>query len=253
MVDGQRQILEILRKDINEKKDLIIWNAYPKWEQLKYVLALAWDNLLKEGETTSPMNRNNLPRVVFGYSREKTIFWLVNDTYDKSKEKRDWANKHQENILTIYKKLSKEKKIIFKKQDSYKEMTWSRQYFQKTDDELYDIAIREAFNILRHWFQYKVPKWLRVVNSLQEFVCNERSIKEGNYSYYADIIESDFVRDNLSILLEYGIPRSAITKLEKHIDSGISEDEVIKMLKRADLLEKTNLMKYEKEKIDDSL
>jgi late competence protein required for DNA uptake (superfamily II DNA/RNA helicase) len=253
LVDGQKKILEILRKDINSKHDLIVWNGYPKWEQLKYILALAWDNLLKEGETISPMNKNNLPRVVFGYSKKKTIFWLVDDTYNNLKEKRNWANENQENILKEYKELSKEQKLTFKKKDDYKKMQWSRPYFQKDDNELYNEAIRESFNILRHWFQYKVPKWLRVINSLQEFVCNEQGIKAGNYSYYADIIESDFVRDNLSILLEYGIPRSAIDKLEKKIKSDISEDEVIKILKKSDFLEMVDLLEYEKEKIIESL
>lgn len=253
LVNGQKKILEILRDDISSKKDLIIWSGFPTWEQLCYVLALAWDNLLKDGETTSPMSRNNLPRVVFGYSKEKTIFWLVEDTYKNLKEKRNWANKNQENILARYKKLSKGDKRDFKKSKNYKQMTWSRQYFKKTNNELYDESIREAFNILRHWFQYKVPKWLRVVNSLQEFVCNENGTKKGNYSYYADIIECDFVRDNLSILLEYGIPRSAINKLENKIDCSLPEDDVVRMLKQNDSLEKVNLLEYEKEKIHDSL
>jgi len=253
LVNGQRNILEILRREINSKRDLIIWNGYPAYEQLEYILALAWDNLLKDGETTSPMNRNNLPRVVFGYSKEKTIFWLVNDTYNNLKEKRDWANSNQEDILEKYKNLSKENKKKYKKQDEYKKMTWSRPYFRKNDKELYDEAIRESFNILRHWFQYKVPKWLRVINSLQEFVSNKRGITSGNYTYYADIIESDFVRDNLSILLEYGIPKSAIKKLESVIDKDLAEDQVVKIVKNQKIIDKSNLLLYEKEKIIDSL
>jgi len=253
VVDGQKKILEILRHDVNNKRDFIVWSGIPRWEELSYTLALAWDNLLKEGETTSPMNRNNLPRVVFNYEKNKSIFWLVNDTYENLQKKRDWANENQNSILKKYKNLSSDKKKIFKTTNNYKEMTWSKPYFQKTDDELYDEAIREAFNILRHWFQYKVPKWLRVINALQEFVCNEKGIKAGNYSYYADVIESDFIRTNLSILLEYGIPKSAIIKLEKHIDSEFSEDKVINILKNTDILERVKFLKYEKEKIESNL
>jgi len=36
----------------------------------------------------------------------------------------------------------------------------------KTEIELFDDVIREVFQILRHWFHYKVPKWLNVMNSL---------------------------------------------------------------------------------------
>ena len=227
IIDGQNKILEIIRKDINEKKSLFIWNGLPTWEQLQYILALAWDNLLKEGETTSPMNRNNLPRVVFGYSKEKTIFWLVNDTYENFKKLRDLPEN--------------------------REKRWAKPHFGKTDNELYDDAIRESFNILRHWFQYKVPKWLRVVNSLQEFVCNEKGMKSGNYSYYADIIESDFIRENLSILLEYGIPKSAINKLELFVNKDINENEVVNLVKNKEFIDRVGLLKYEKEKIVDSL
>ncbi len=37
--------------------------------------------------------------------------------------------------------------------------------------KILDEAIQSVFQIVRHWFQYKVPKWIGVVNSLQEFVC----------------------------------------------------------------------------------
>lgn len=254
LIYGQKNILKILRRDINIKNELVIWTGYPKWEALKYVLGLAWDNLLKDGETTSPMNKGNLPRVVFGYSKEKTIFWLVRDTLDNLKRLRDLADSKQDDILSKYKQLpTKEAKEKYKKTKEYKEMTWARPYYGKTDNELYDEAIRESFNILRHWFQYKVPKWLRVVNSLQEFVCEEKGIKAGNYSYFADIIENDFVRDNLSILLEFGIPKSAINKLEKFVEEDLNENQVVKLVKNKEFMDRVGFLKYEKEKIVDSL
>ncbi len=215
LVYGQKEILEILRRDIERKKDLIRWSGFPKYEQLEYILNLGWDNLLKESETKYPMTKKKLTKVTFDYGNKQDIRYLVKSNYD-----------------------------FMIKEDRYSDCT---------KQEIFDEAVREAFQILRHWFQYKVPKILRTLNSLQEFVCNELNIKAGNYSLYADKIESDFVQDNLSILLEYGIPKSAISKLEKHIDSSISEDEVIKILQRDDLLGKANLLKYEKEKINDSL
>jgi hypothetical protein len=132
-------------------------------------------------------------------------------------------------------------------------MIKNERYENMSKNDIFDEAVRDAFNILRHWFQYKVPKLLRTISLLQEFICKEDGLKAGNYSFYADKIESDFVRDNLSILLEYGIPKSAISKLEKYIDSDIVEDEVIQILKNEIFIEKISLLSYEKEKINDSL
>lgn len=215
LVDGQKIILEILREHISSKQDLIIWSAYPTWKQLEYVFNLGWNHLLKESETKFPMTLRKLVMVTFNYGMNQNIQNLVTSNLD-----------------------------YLKTLDKYKSFT---------ESEILDEAIRDAFNILRHWFQYKVPKILRTINSLQEFVCNEKGIKAGNYSFYADKIESDFVRNNLSILLEYGIPKSAINKLEKHVNGEMVENEVVQLVRSKDFLEKVNFLDYEKEKIIDSL
>ena len=114
-------------------------------------------------------------------------------------------------------------------------------------------AIRESFQILRHWFQYKVPKWLSVVHELQLYVCKQNNITPGNYTWYASQLENDFIQDNLTILSEYGIPKSAIEKLQKNIDDGLDEQSVIK--KTIEYMNKkgNDLLKYEIEKINESL
>jgi hypothetical protein len=122
-------------------------------------------------------------------------------------------------------------------------------YKDKTDEELFDEAIRDAFWLLRHWFHYKVPKWLNVINSLQEFVCKKNSLEPGNYTYFSTQIENDFVRENLSILVEYGIPKSAIDKLQKRISASVSEDDVLRKIEDDKLVETSDLLEYEKEKI----
>ena len=215
LVYGQKEILEILRRDITRKANLIIWSGFPNYEQLQYILNLGWDYLLKETETTRPMTKNKLVKVTFDYGYKQDIRYLVKSNFD-----------------------------FMIKDERYEELS---------KQEILDEAIREAFQILRHWFQYKVPKILRTINLLQEYVCNERNIEHGNYSFYADKIENDFVQENLSILLEYGIPKSAIKKLEKYINANISEDEVIEKLKNSNLLNKLDLLLYEKEKIYESL
>jgi hypothetical protein len=49
------------------------------------------------------------------------------------------------------------------------------------------------------------------------------------YTNYANQIENDFIRDNLTILSEYGIPTSAINKLKGGINQELSEDAVISL------------------------
>ncbi|MEM5627252.1 helicase-related protein [Bacillus wiedmannii] len=46
-IKGQQAILKQLQTDIIQKYDLIKWN-YPNYNQLQYVLHLAWDNLIKK-------------------------------------------------------------------------------------------------------------------------------------------------------------------------------------------------------------
>ncbi len=111
----------------------------------------------------------------------------------------------------------------------------------------------DAFQILRHWFHYKVPKWLNVMNELQKFVCEKNKLKPGDYTFYASQIENDFVRGNLSILVEYGIPKSAVTKLENKIAPELGEDFIFDEIKNKNLVETSKLNNYEKEKIYENL
>ncbi|CAI2431116.1 Uncharacterised protein [Serratia fonticola] len=106
---------------------------------------------------------------------------------------------------------------------------------------------------MRHWFQYKVPKLLLVLNELQKYVCNENDLPHGNYLFYSSLIENDFIPDNLSILIEYGIPNSAIRKLSKSIPKTCIDDAVIKEIVNGRLYENKNLIAYEKEIIKKNL
>lgn len=214
-IKGQMKILDYLKSNIRENHSLVSWNAYPTYNQLKYVLSLAWDNLLKLGETTSPMTKDKLVKITHDYGIKQNIAYLV------------------ESNFLYYKKL--------------------KQYERKTDKEVLDDAIKDAFQILRHWFHYKVPKWLNVINGLQKFVCEKNNLNPGDYTFYASQIENDFVRGNLSILVEYGIPKSAVTKLQNKIPSDLSEDYIFDEIKNKNLVATSNLNNYEKEKIYENL
>ncbi len=125
-IQGQLKILKTLENDIKNKYRLVSWSGFPTYEQLTYILTLAWNNLLKSGETTRPMTLNKLIKVTFDYGNDSNINRLVKENFS-------YLKKNEKN---------------------------------KSDIELLDKAIQQSFQILKHWFQYKVPKWLSVINDL---------------------------------------------------------------------------------------
>lgn len=214
-VHGQKQIIDILWDQIERQYDLIYWNSYPKYEQLQFVLGLAWDNLKTPGESIAPMSKKQLIKMTFDYGINKNIFYLVNNQFNYRRKLE--ANK------------------------------------DKLSTDLRDEAIQFVFQAMKHWFQYKIPKWLSVMNELQRFVCAEKRIRAGNYTYYANLIENDFIRENLAILLEYGVPSSAIRKLESYIPENINQDDILTYIKTNRLNSHKCLIQYEKDKITENI
>ncbi len=76
-VEGQMNILNYLKNNLLEQQSLLSWTAYPKYYQLKYVLFLAWDNLLKTGETTRPMTKDKLVKITYDYGIKQNISYLA--------------------------------------------------------------------------------------------------------------------------------------------------------------------------------
>lgn len=214
---GQKKILEQINKDIEKKENLIIWTRIPNYNQLNYILNLAWDNLLKNGEITRPMTKKRLVKTTFDYTIDRNINYLIESNYLYFKEKN---------------------------------------YFPKySESEIYNEAIRQVFTMLRHWFQFKVPKWLNVINNIQRYVCLKRGKSPGDYTYYASLLENDFVDEKLSILLEYGVPKSAIDKISERIKLNDIDQKYELITKIKDLIDdnKTLFLKYEIERIERSL
>ncbi|MEP6683929.1 MAG: DEAD/DEAH box helicase [Parafilimonas sp.] len=210
-VFGQKNIIETIRSDINSKYHLIAWDKFPTTAQLEYVLALAWNNLLKPNESVRPMTLKGLVTVTQIYGYNQSILNLINNNFSYFKSLTEYAN--------------------------------------LSDNEIMDEAIRSSFQVLKHWLEYKVPKWLSVINSIQEFVCFEKGLRPGNYSYFSNLIENDFLRENMVLLSEFGIPSSAIRKLEQLIPANIPQEEVFKMIKNQDIYGNKIFIEYERNKM----
>jgi hypothetical protein len=225
---GQKKILEKLLDELDYNYPLLTWDT-PNFEQLDYVLHMAWDNL-KRPENGYPMIKKILTPTTFEYAETKSVIPMILKSYRKHKEWRDSSEK----------KFARYKKYVE----------------GKTDEDLLDEAITRAYTILRKWFHYTIPKWLNVMSSLQKYAFEHygkdllaKGIKSGNYSVFAARIENDFIRENLAILAEYGIPKSAIDKLQDKLPNDLTEDAVLEAIANKYLIENSNLITYEKEKI----
>ena len=76
------------------------------------------------------------------------------------------------------------------------------------------------------------------------------NIKPGSYSFFVQQLENDFIRENLSILVEFGIPSNAVRRLENIIPANLSEDEVIDFIKKNRSNIKKKLLPYESERLE---
>lgn len=209
-IEGQLNIIEYLNKNLHNKHSLLNWTGYPTYNQLSFVIDLAWRNLLKPTETKYPMTSKKLVKMTFDYGMTKSLRKLINDDVEYQSKKAD---------------------------------------ISVDNSAIIDESISSIYNIKRHWFGYKVPKWLNVINSIQQYIYNKNGLHAGDYSYYSSEIENEFLPSNLNILNEYGIPDTAIKKLSKLIPSTLKEDYILNYIRDNKLYDHEQLMKYERSKI----
>lgn len=130
------------------------------------------------------------------------------------------------------------------------------QFVQQYPDvarQLADEAVEMVFKFQKNWLQYKIPKWLNVVDSLQKYVAQNLGIEAGDYSYVAESIENEFTDANIQILTEYGVPSSAIRKILDRYGShlkNLTEDQVVAAIIRNRRLISRCLTRYENEALD---
>lgn len=197
-------------------RQLLEWKkTTPSYDQLQYVLELAWNYLPRPKEQSSQMTLPRLIKMTWDYSYEKNIFVLIKSD------------------------------IVYRREQKVNNL--------KTDYEILNDSIQGIFQILKHWFEYKIPKWVSVINSLQHYIFEKNGLEASNYLVFASQLENDFIRDNLTILSEYGVPKSAIDKLKEHIHSDFDENMVIQTVQRYVKRQDSGLMEYEKSVINEVL
>ena len=226
-IEGQEAILKVLLKDlaIPSKRSLIQWSIIDKnlYKRIQYIFDLCWENLSTKDERKSFGKKGWVINKVVGCCFDSTTNEMI-----------------ESDVEYNAKKLSEEKGIEFSSiQDMFKRFPVEMQIIT-------DGAIEKIFAFQKNWLQYRAPKWINVVDSLQKYATKKLSLNSGDYSYVAEMIESEFIDSVLRILLEYGIPRSAIEKIQKVLSiwgidvRKISEDQLIELL----TIRKNELTKY---------
>ena len=84
-------------------------------------------------------------------------------------------------------------------------------------------------------------------------MCSSDLKKAGSYSYFVQQLENDFVRENLSILVEYGVPSDTVRKIEQQIPSNLDEDGVIGYIKSNKNSIYNSLSQYEVDRLNFAL
>ena len=202
-VKGQDKILEEMLNINNYEK--INWTRKPSYEQLAFVLSLAWNNLLKKNESTYPVTLPKLIKLTFDYGNNLGLKKLILNNYQYRVDKGENSTAAINN------------------------------------------SINELLQIIRHWMQYKVPKWLNVLHSLQEYACKKNNLRPGNYLFYASTIENDSVPDHAKILLEYNIPSVTISKILHLLDKDLTDQALINFIRKNKIYESNILHEYEKQ------
>lgn len=236
-IEGQEAILNRLFADlaIPSKRRLIIWNKIDGnlYERLKYIFELCWDNLSNENERKSFGSQGWVVNKIVGSCYQSTI----NDMIERDLEFRS-------------KKLAEEKDVPFISIDDM---------FAKCPIEMQertDNLIEMMFALQKNWLQYRAPKWINVVDSLQKYATEKLGLSSGDYSYVAEMIENEFIQSNFRILLEFGIPKSAVQKIQvlfelhRYATKDMSEDNILKLINERKTFLRTYLSTYEMEIIE---
>jgi len=216
-IEAQLKIIRDIESNLQIYSTTLNWNSFPpSYNHLLAVIDLAWKYLLKPGENKADVrSQAQLTMLTLKYAGLKSTAALIQATIN----------------------------------DPF----WMERYPER-EDRINKISFF-ILNVTRHWFDYKLPKWLSVISNLQEYVFKKANLSYGNYSFYASNIEHSFLSPNLAALMEYSIPYSAIRKLINNLSEEIPVETIIKNINQIsdEQLKKRGLINYEIYKLRNAL
>ena len=239
-IEGQESILKTIFHDlaIPARRELIIWSRIDGklYRRLEYIFELCWENLSTVDERKSFGSKGWVVNKIVGSCFQSS----TNDMIERDLEYRA-------------KKLAEEKGIQYRSIDEMFNL-FPDEMQEKTDN-----IIEKVFALQKNWLQYRAPKWINVVDSLQKYATAKLNLPSGDYSYVAEMIENEFIQSNYRILLEFGVPKSAIQKIQVIFSmlrintAEMTEDELIETIQRNKNRISNYLSPYEVEIISRSI
>jgi late competence protein required for DNA uptake (superfamily II DNA/RNA helicase) len=208
-IQGQLSVIAIIEANPEYMNTTLNWKGFPEYEQLKSVIRLSWDYLLKPTESKADVHTaDQLTFLTSQYARIKSISRLIQTQIDSD--------------------------------------FWIKQV-PNQQDRINAVSFH-ILNVARHWFDYKLPRLFTTVSNLQKYVFEKHGLTYGDYSFFAQQLENGFTSSNLAVLMDYDIPQSAISKLSNYISKDLSTAEIFVKLKGLNLKD-CGLLSYEMNKI----
>lgn len=93
-----------------------------------------------------------------------------------------------------------------------------------------DQAVETAFMFQRNWATFKLPRYLRAIDIIQNEIYGRQGLPTGDYSAFAAQVESLFLPTELPALEEYGIPIQISTKVRHLLALGDGLDAALDSL-----------------------
>lgn len=81
-----------------------------------------------------------------------------------------------------------------------------KDYLIKNPNKKIDDAISTVMGWTRKWFEFRLPKMLMTLHSIQEAIYTELNLPKGSYKFFASQLEHGFLPPSISTLREMGIP-----------------------------------------------
>lgn len=136
---------------------------------------------------------------------------------------------------------------------SLKETIFKREEFlrkNRSNTNLHEKAIEDVLKFVRNDANYKIPKFLSVVDSIQRYTFEKNGNNEhGDYSIFSSLLENGKIGENFRFLIDFGVPSSAIKKIEvqfkKDEETYNDNVEIIPWLKKNIRVLKNILLEYE--------
>ena len=209
----QKKLFDYLLINYSLNVSMLNWNAFPNKQQRDFCIKLIWDYLIID-QTDKKFFFSKVQNLI----RSLSVF-----LYEK-------------NINSLIKK-------------DIEYWNGRENYAKYSIGELYDHFIQRNFKFLRLYIQFKIPKWFSILDSLQKAAANIMNIHPGDYSYYIRLMENNFIQDNLVLLDEYGVPNTALYKLQRYVPDNWDYEQVVTAIDEKKLYNLDELLEYEKRKL----